>query len=451
MADTITHETLHRTAKYFMDSGKAASAEDALALLDTFAVTVHIDDTTATTVHGQTALLSFVNLARRTFLGGVEVVGRLDVPTIGRLMPSMSLVDAVKALGGLAASSPTGGRPCIIIGDGSPGVAQPAWRLHWSGWSGGVIPAEWPAAPLDQQAMALTPALAAAFAVSEAFAYFAGDHQLAGRRACGLCLWNFQADWLADNQGPRLRFLPSRLWLLGLGNLGQAYAWSLATLPYRGDQSPELVLQDFDHVGVSNDSTSLLSSPQLVGRKKTRAVADWLDDRGFTTVINELRFNSATKWSPDDPGVALCGVDNLLVRSQLDGAGFPLVVEAGLGAGPQAFRSIAIHTLPASRPSAEVWRDRASGTKTFDPSSLPAYSSLKDKGLDDCGLAQLASRTVGVPFVGLIAATMVIAEMLRRLHGGRGVEVASLSTLAPDAADQVRVDAPVYAHGYVDV
>jgi hypothetical protein len=34
--------------------------------------------------------------------------------------------------------------------------------------------------------------------------------------------------------GPRLRevFLPAGLWLVGLGNLGQAYLWSLTLLPY---------------------------------------------------------------------------------------------------------------------------------------------------------------------------------------------------------------------------
>jgi len=45
--------------------------------------------------------------------------------------------------------------------------------------------------------------------------------------------------------------------------------------------------------------------------------------------------------------------------------------------------------------------------------------------MDVCGLTQLATRTVGVPFVGVIAATLAIGELLRRLHGGNGLEVAS--------------------------
>src|ERR1700736_851901 len=48
--------------------------------------------------------------------------------------------------------------------------------------------------------------------------------------------------------------------VIGLGNLGQAFAWLLAALPYQQRADVELVLQDFDVVGESNDSTSILSS-----------------------------------------------------------------------------------------------------------------------------------------------------------------------------------------------
>jgi hypothetical protein len=192
----------------------------------------------------------------------------------------------------------------------------------------------------------------------------------------------------------------------------------------------------------------MLSRLDLVGRKKTRAVAAWLDARGFTTIIEERRFNQATRWSPDDPGAVLCGVDSGTVRSGLDDASFPLIVEAGLGAGPNSFRSIAIHTLPASRPSSQIWCTTEGDS--FDPSVMPAYDALKSEGMDDCGLVQLASRTVGVPFVGAIAATLAVAELLRRLHGGPGLEVASLSTLSLEEIERVAMETPIYSHGHVE-
>jgi hypothetical protein len=80
---------------------------------------------------------------------------------------------------------------------------------------------------------------------------------------------------------------------------------------------------------------------------------------------------------------------------------------------------------------------------------MPAYKALKKRGMDECGLAQLASRTVGVPFVGLIAGCLVIAELLRRLNGGVALEFASGSTLSLDDFEYGALQAPVYEHGHV--
>ena len=52
-----------------------------------------------------------------------------------------------------------------------------------------------------------------------------------------------------------LVLLAGGLWLIGLGNLGQAYAWLLACLPYPA-RVAEIMLQDFDTLADSNDSTS---------------------------------------------------------------------------------------------------------------------------------------------------------------------------------------------------
>jgi hypothetical protein len=133
----------------------------------------------------------------------------------------------------------------------------------------------------------------------------------------------------------------------------------------------------------------------------------------------------------------------------LEHPGFGLVVEAGLGAGPEAFRSLSLHCFPASQRAEDVWA-RHAGPATADVEHLPAYQAMKKAGVDACGLTQLASRTVGVPFVGLIAGVMVIAELLRRLHSGVAFELIVGSVFALDAIESVTAAASPYAFGHVD-
>lgn len=267
--------------------------------------------------------------------------------------------------------------------------------------------------------------VAAAACAAELFAWHAKDHSMAGKRSAGFSLWRPEHDWLlADPAEPKLRYLPSYLWLIGLGNLGQAFAWLLACLPYADRSQVEILLQDFDTIAESNDSTSLLSSMENIGHKKTRIVSEWLERAGFKTILEERRFGAWTVRSPHDPAIALCGVDNAATRAELGKPGFDLVIEAGLGAGPSGFRNFSIHSFPSSRRPEEIWSHN-SGAEGPDVTIMPAYKAMQQNGIDACGLTQLASRTVGVPFVGLIATVVAIAELLRRIHGAEGAEFIS--------------------------
>ncbi len=450
MGQAVDHETLHRTAKYFMDSGRAVSHEAAMTLLKQFGLTICVGAEIARSAHHQVALLTLINTARRTLLGGIEVSGLPDCASLTRLAPDRSLIEAVRELGGVPVSGIRAGWPAALIGDvDAISAAAPCWRVTWEGWRGGVVPARAGRRLAESDAITLSPALAAAACAAEAFSYHAGDHPMAGRRAAGLSLWHPERDWLVgDPDEPALAYLPSRLWLIGLGNLGQAFAWLIAALPYEDPTQVQLVLQDFDRIAPSNDSTSLLSFNADIGRMKSRAVGEWLEARGFETFLEERRFGSWTQRSDDEPGAALCGLDNALARAALDDAGFDLVIEAGLGAGPQAFRSISMHTFPASRSPAEIWSRQVS-LAADNYEGQPAYRALKEAGMDPCGLAQLASRTVGVPFVGLIAGCLVISELLRRLNGGVALEFISGSVASLEHFESGALQAAAYAAGHV--
>jgi hypothetical protein len=267
--------------------------------------------------------------------------------------------------------------------------------------------------------MALSPMLAAALAVNEAFLHVSGELPSAGRRTAGLDLWRPAAgpDWLAAGEAPALRYLPTKLWLIGLGHLGQAYLWGLGLLPYADPAAVGLILQDDDEITPSTESTSILSDASMVGMRKTRAMAAWAEQRGFRTTITERLFDSSVRRCAEEPAIALCGMDNIAGRRALDQARFDFIVEAGLGRGHQDFRSLLIHTLPGEVAAAELWPETAGAGNTV--ADVAAYRNmLNDGSLDQCGVTLLAGKAVGAPFVGAVAGTLVLAEVLRLLHAG---------------------------------
>jgi hypothetical protein len=75
-----------------------------------------------------------------------------------------------------------------------------------------------------------------------------------------------------------------------------------------------------------------------------------------------------------------------------------------------------MHTLPGPRPASQLWS--GASVNVARPTGA-AYQKLLDDGvLDQCGVTLLAGKAVGAPFVGTVAATLVLAEVLRLLHSG---------------------------------
>ena len=108
-------------------------------------------------------------------------------------------------------------------------------------------------------------------------------------------------------------------------------------------------------------------------------------------------------------------------------------MEAGLGRGVQEYLTFQLHTFPASRSARTIWGGKDSANEEIQTLiQQPAYQALAKQGVDDCGLVTLAQRTVGTPFVGVVASTLVIAEALRLLHGGSLYEVMDGDLRAPD-------------------
>jgi hypothetical protein len=433
-------ESLHRLIKEALDSGAAASLGEANSMFRSFRVCFSITAAEATDAQHQAALLTGVALARRVFLGGVRVSGPLGAPLAVPLPLGETLGDAVATLGGFIGKE-NAGEPLIAIG-GPAQVHSSSFHIRtaWAGWRGGILPVHAESAPAAAPVMALAPMLSAALAVNEAFLYTRSANSAFGRRAVGLSLWDPSPEvhWMeASDDEPELSYLPSRLWLIGLGHLGQAYLWGLGLLPYPEAKALSLTLQDVDRITPSTESTSILSEASLVGQKKTRAMAFWAERRGFSTTIHERLFGADFHRQAEEPAVALCGLDNSLGRRSLDCVGFDLVIEAGLGRGYQDFRTMRLHTLPGPRPADVIWK--TSDKEEENVEDRPGYQSLLIDGtLDRCGVTLLAGRGVGAPFVGATAACLALSEILRILHGGAAHQVIDLDLQGVEHRSAVR-------------
>jgi hypothetical protein len=367
----------------------------------------------------------------------VFIEGQVDTPLLVRVPGFQTLGECVRGLGGKIVERFDEAIPTLMVGnvpERREGHAV-CLRAAFRDWRGGVIP-QGESRSLET-GEAITPAaiVAGALGVSEVFQHLRGN-PMAGRRRIGLSLWEPDAvDWENVAAGPVEMMLPSQLWLIGLGHLGQAYLWTLGLLPYREPGEVTLVLQDFDHLAESNDSTSLLTRPELVGELKTRAMAEWAEERGFKTRIVERRFPGGIRVDDDEPRLALGGVDNPHARAAYEDAGFDWIVEAGLGSGPNEYLALRLHTFPASATARSKW-----GGIDGSPSPVPiasAYKGLSSQGMDDCGIVRMATRSVGAPFVGTVAAALVIGEVLRFLNGGQRTEVIDMTLRAPESRSVV--------------
>lgn len=403
-----------------MDLGLAKSIDAAQAALARYRITVVVGADAACSESGQACLLTIVNTGARSCAGGIHVVGPTGAePLLTPLARARNLGEAIHRLGGQLGPDPTGPAPSILLGDtnGFP-ASDPAVRATYSGWCGGVSP-DYMSVRLEEDSIFPPSAiLAGALAVSECFAHLIGLSVMACNRTLGASLANPGADWRKPEPAQAAQPLPAKLWLLGLGHLGQAYAWTLASLPYPEDKKPIVYLQDSDIEGVTlaNLSTSMLSHSRHLTRPKTRIVSRWLELRGFTTRLIEREFNGEAINRESEPTVLLCGVDNLHARRMLEKPGFDLVIDAGLGATGDDYDGFFVQSFTNKGRAATAFPEPTRSITSEDriAKNREAYESL---GLDTCGMIQAAGIAAGVPFVGAAVSAFVIAQAVSAIDG----------------------------------
>lgn len=413
----LTDDNLNRLALGIIEKN-GCSYSDALQILGSLKLYVKCGEAIRRSVSLQAALLTIVNTGKRAFLGGVNVFMPNDIALTIPWPFSATLNTAVTDLGATIVSETEIGNNFSIHLGLQASIDDNSIEVICNGWIGGISNGI-DKINLNQDVdFALGGILGGAIAVSAVFMRQTNIESAACDKSTGISLWRPDVIWTSkEAQGPQLRYLPKKAWLLGLGHLGQAYSWTLSMMPYSKPEDFKPLLQDFDRITDGNYSAGLLTDKQNTQPRKTRHCAEWLESFGFEVTITERKYDSNTIRNNEEPYLALCGFDNAKSRLSLEESGFDLIVESAIGSGVSDFDSIITHTFPgANKKPSDIWVDEPDDK--INKVLLDAMQ--KEVKKEECGVlvTNLASKAMSASFVGAVASALVISEVLRALNGG---------------------------------
>lgn len=425
MNQRVSLDSLSRIDKLFLDQG-VLGLDEALGRRARRGIAIAVGNDIPTSYGLQLALLTAVNLGAKCFAGNVAVYADAATwlaPCTVPVTRATTLGEAVTQLGGkieVLTGQVPGGRH-LIVGNATTGAGS--IRLTYDGW--GVVVG--PAAKVDRLAerdhCPIAGIAAAAIAVGEIFADFAGINVTATRRVVELSLWRpdlprEHGEW----SGNQLLELPLAIAVFGLGHLGQAYLWGLASLRYPDPGKATVLLCDDDKVESANVETGALLTASSVSLLKTRAASAWLEARGISTRLLERRVDDAFRRTNAEPVIGLSGFDDNRPRQWLAGAGFHSIFDSGLGGEAHNFDTIAYHAWPNPRAATDIWKveseEEQSKRQAQREKRVAASSVYQEVEADECGRLLLAGKSIAIPFVGAMASSIVLAEMLKSVNGG---------------------------------
>jgi hypothetical protein len=376
--------------------------------LRSYMLVIRCGERIKTSVSDQAALLTAINVGKRCFKGGVYVQISDKVKSLLPWPEYNDLNVIAQSLGALNFKD-IGSTNYTELWIGASSDKN-TWRLLTNNWSCGVIPPNIELVELPgENNFPLGGIAGAALAVGTIFLKVAGFDYSIGSERYGISLWRPNQLWFEPSaQGPTPESFTSSLWLLGLGHLGQAYAWVIGFLPFKNPNEMLIKLQDDDRLVKGNYDSGMLSEPNLENNYKTRVVAAWLEARGISTKIVERRYDAFYCRQEDDPEILLGGLDTIAVRKILKSEEFKLILDCGLGAGLN-FDMIRFNAFPnIGRPPSELWKNAK------EIATTPNLKTLSQK-LVGCGF------TVGIAsaFTGCFSACIMVSELLRSYNQGQ--------------------------------
>lgn len=428
-----TESSISRISKFLIDRDHT-DPDAALLRRRNHTVTLICGDDVAASRTLQLAVLTAARIAQRCFPGAVRaIVSPVLHNAPQRVWPGSSSSFGASLAAILSADAIAAGLTSVessVVGFGNADLPARALRATFDGWIACAGPAESTPRMTEREYCSLSGILCGALAISEIFMAFAEISLQAGRRTVALSLWRPDLEISnPDALGIPVEYLPRAAWLLGLGHLGNAYLWALGTLPYPEPRHVRFYLNDFDKVEDTNLETGVLFERGDEAMLKTRVLDKWLKSIGFDTRFLERPFDEHfRKQDPipgkfgGEPNLAFCGFDSNPARRHIATAGFGEVVESGLGGKHNNFDTISLHTYPNIRPAIDLWPDLdpefIKNEKKQQEKIAEVNHGYRDFAKNTCGRVEFIGKSIAVPFVGVTAAALVVAETLRLLHGG---------------------------------
>lgn len=187
------------------------------------------------------ALLTAIVVGAKCFRGGVHLDMDGDQPlAVPWSSDCQTLREAIASL--TVNTGPKSTCATVLFGHPRSTTGDPTFFATWDEWSAGCARSPVYTSP-EQSTNPLAGIAAAALAVGAAFRQSLGFEVA---ESLEHALWPSAAPNFSDV------YLPGSLWILGLGNLGQAFLWTLPMLPFQNPSKVLLFLQDDDHASMQN-------------------------------------------------------------------------------------------------------------------------------------------------------------------------------------------------------
>jgi hypothetical protein len=223
--------------------------------------------------------------------------------------------------------------------------------------------------------------------------------------------------------------LPPRLAVLGNGQIGQAFL-ALGFFLFSRCPAPSLSLIDKDPFDDYNGRTQLLLGADMaswLNVSKSKYLAEICTSWGWQAHGERVEIDWGWKHPNAEDTLGVLAFDNMDARRMGVEAGFPWLVEAGVGTNFCAPR-VSWHSLPPERELAK--RLFASDAPERVGSESAFAQSLGPRGAA-CGRVEFENIQATAPSLGLVAVAYVWSEILRNVAEHRRATAGSAYAWSP--------------------